>query len=363
MPRILERAGRLYISGSFPKKNGQPGNAQTLVTLQLDDTPAGRKQAEKWLKKAERDLKADRWDWADWQRTKHKGQTGTWQEAIRSLRRRKVELGKTSPSTWHVNYWGSLKLMPLQAKVSTESIAQELGRYSRDQYTYKKLFYLLRDIASIAGVPFPEVGVPTYNNKNNQTDVPADSEIIDWVLSAPQPHRWYFGMMATYGLRPHECDECRMLTSQQGLLLVQVDDVTKTGYRTVIPQETAWVELFGLHDRQQRPESDRDADRNDTTSVWLNRWRLKQKLPWKPYSLRHAFAGRLWRNGGAELDVFDAAQLMGHSQKEHIETYRRWIDPAKIAVSALAAIERNQTKVRAQLKESLDRDDRVDVDA
>ena len=109
--------------------------------------------------------------------------------------------------------------------------------------------------------------------------------------------------------------------------------------------------------------SDRDPDRNDTTSCWLNKWRLKQKLPWRPYALRHAFAGRLWRNGGAELDIFDAAQLMGHSVKEHIETYRAWIDPNKIAVSALAAIGRNQAKVKAQLKESLDRDDHIDVDA
>lgn len=362
MARVREQRGRLYISGTFPKKNGQPGNAQTLITLQLDDDPAGRKQAVKWLKKAERDLKAGRWDWADWQRTKHTGQTGTWQEAIRSLRRRKVELGKTSPSTWQVSYWGSLKLMPMEAKVTTESIAQELGRYNRSQYTYKKLFYLLRDIAAIVGVPFPEVGVPTYSRKGDPLDVPSDSEIIDWVLSAPQPYRWHFGMMATYGLRPHECDGCQLLTNEP-LMLVQVHDETKTGFRTVIPQEESWVELFNLQHRQQRPESDRDPDRNDTTSCWLNKWRLKQKLPWRPYALRHAFAGRLWRNGGAELDIFDAAQLMGHSVKEHIETYRAWIDPNKIAASALAAIGRNRAKVKTQLKESLDRDDRIDIDA
>ena len=64
-------------------------------------------------------------------------------------------------------------------------------------------------------------------------------------------------------------------------------------------------------------------------------------------------AGRQWRNGGAELDVFDAAQLMGHSQKEHIETYRKWIDPNKIAVSALAAIKRNQAKVKEDLAQTL----------
>lgn len=353
MPKVRTQNGRLYLSGYFPKKDRSTGTAQYKVTLQLDDTPRGRKEAEKWLKKAERDLAKGQWDWADWQRTKHIGQTGTWQEAIRSLRRRKVELGKTSVQTWQVNYWGSLKLMPLEAKVTTESIAEELNRYSRDQYTYKKLFYLLRDIASIVGIPFPEVGVPTYSKKTNQTDVPSDSEIIDWVMSAPQPERWYFGMMAAYGLRPHECDECTLLIDAQGPLLVQVDEETKRGYRTVIPQEAAWVELFGLRNKQRRPTSSRDADRNDTTAVWLNRWRLKKKLPWKPYALRHAYAGRLWRNGGAELDVFDAAQLMGHSQKEHVETYRAWIDPNKIAVSALAAIERNQVKIKNQLKESL----------
>ncbi len=160
--------------------------------------------------------------------------------------------------------------------------------------------------------------------------------------------------MATYGLRPSECDDCTLLTNESPML-VQVADETKTGFRTVIPQEEAWVELFDLQDRQTRPDTERDADRNDATSVWLNRWRLKQKLQWKPYALRHAYAGRLWRNGGAELDVFDAAQLMGHSQKEHIETYRKWIYPNKIAVSALAAIKRNQAKVKEDLAQTLHR--------
>ena len=117
--------------------------------------------------------------------------------------------------------------------------------------------------------------------------------------------------------------------------------------------DTADLAVHSAPDRQTRPESNRDADRNDTTSCWLNRWRLKQKLQWKPYALRHAYAGRLWRNGGSELSVFDAAQLMGHSQKEHIETYRKWIDPNKIAVSALAAIKRNQAKVKEDLAQTL----------
>ena len=52
-------------------------------------------------------------------------------------------------------------------------------------------------------------------------------------------------------------------------------------------------------------------------------------LQWRPYMLRHAYAARLWRMGGSELDVFTAATLMGHPVKEHIETYRRHIDPVR----------------------------------
>lgn len=354
MPRIQAQKGRLYLLGSFPKKNGEAGNSQTRVTLQLDDTPAGRKAADKWLKKAERDLRKNKWNWSDWIRTKTANQpTNTWMEAIRSLRRKKVELGRTSPSTWQVNYWGTLKLMPLDQVVSSESIAEQLAKYKRNQYTYKKLFYLLKDIAQISKVVFPEVGLPTYTKRQAAIDVPSDDEIIEWVLGAGDDYQWYYGMMAAYGLRPHECDTCRLIFNSNGLMLVQVDMETKTGLRTVIPQEKNWVDLFNLSNRPPARYTDRQTDRNDATSVWLNHRRLKQKIKWRPYALRHAYAGRLWRNGGNELSIFDAAQLMGHSCKEHVTTYRAWIDPNKIAISALDAIERNQSKILSQLQKSL----------
>lgn len=355
MAKIRVQRGRLYINGMFPKKSGEPGTEQTSITLQLNDTPAGRKAADKWLKKIERELRNGSFNWDDYRRTKKGGDSKTWLEAIRTLRRKKVELGKVTPSTWEVNYWGTLKLMPLQSVVTTAGIAEELGRYKRDQYTYKKLYGLLRHIATIAKVEFPEAPVPTYSQNSTSTEVPSDDEIVEWVLGSGAAYQWCFGMMATYGLRPHECDECR-LVDHNGILLAQVDNETKTGYRTVIPQEKAWVQLFNLQHRVPRPDSQRQEERKDATSVWLNARRLKQKIQWKPYSLRHAYAGRLWRNGGSELSIFDAAQLMGHSTQIHIKTYRAWIDPNKIAASALAAIDRNQGKVREHLLQTLQQD-------
>ena len=61
-------------------------------------------------------------------------------------------------------------------------------------------------------------------------------------------------------------------------------------------------------------------------------------MPFRPYGARHAFAGRLWKTGGAKLDIFTAAKLMGHSADEHEKTYRAWIAPNTIAERAEEAL-------------------------
>lgn len=354
--------GRLYLLGRFPAKDGSDAVKQYKVTLQLDDTPANRKLAQRKLARAEKDLAAGRWNWADWIVQSPAKGGSTWRDAIRLLYDKKVVLGRTSDSTWHVNYMGTLKLMPQDETITTDALAAALSRYDRRQYTYKKLYYLLKDISSLTGVPFPRVGIPLDGRKESPLEVPDDTEIIEWVLGSGEPYRWFFGMMATYGLRPHECDHCRLVEGD-GMLLVQVDDQTKTGYRTAIPVDEAWVDLFRLRERTKRPDSIRDSDRNDTTAVWLNHRRLKLKLQWRPYSLRHAYAGRLWREGGSELTIDTAAKIMGHSVKEHLETYRRWIDPNQIAAAAIGAIQRNRARKLDAAARSLGGNDRVDVDA
>ena len=163
----------------------------------------------------------------------------------------------------------------MEEVVTPQALELALSKYERDQYTYKKLYYLLKDIAQICCIEFPQVGVPiTKKSAMDPTDVPTDDEIIDWVMTAPEPYKWYFGMMATYGLRPHECDEARLIQNDDGRL-VQVGDQTKTGYRTVIPQQVDWVELFDLRHKTERPESERNSDRNDACSQWLNKMRIK----------------------------------------------------------------------------------------
>lgn len=327
MASVTAQRGRLYLLARVPRRDGQPGLQQTRIALRMDDTPVNRRSAAKQLETLSKQLATGTFEWSYWSDEQDSGMT--WREAIKRLHRARVVLGRTSESTWEVNYMGRLRQIPQGAIVTSDSIAAALGRYDRASCSYKELFYLLRQIARLAAVPFPEVPLPTYTHAELVT-VPTDQEIIDWVEGAG-PAAWYFGMMATYGLRPHEVEGAQLIDRDY----CQVAEATKTGFRTVIPVPREWVERFNLHDRRLRPGS---CDRPDAVSKWLSKEMRKLRLPWRPYALRHAYAGRLWREGGSRLDVFTAARLMGHTPTQHARTYRAHIQPHHVAEAAELAL-------------------------
>lgn len=347
MASIHKHQGRLYLLARLPIKDGSPGKKQYKIALQLPDEPRHYRHAEKRLAQLEKEIKNGSFDWANWTPQTDLRMAGvSWQAAIRMLYEHKCILGKTKESTWEVNYMSRFKRLPMNKQVTTAGLAEVINWYERDTYSYKLMFYLMKSISELSGVPFPKIGRPLHTqNSSKVKDVPSDSEIIEWVESAGEPYRWFFGMMAAYGLRPHEVERCDQIDDG----LIQVWDKTKTGYRTVIPMHEDWPALFKLDQVAARPPSIRDDQRPDVCAVWLNARRLKLGIEWNNYSLRHAYAHRLWREGGSQLDVMTAARLMGHSVSEHLKTYRAAIDPNQIAIHAREAIQRNFESKRASL--------------
>lgn len=337
--------GRLFLQGTLPLKDGSPGRKQQRIALGIDDTAQNRRIAEKRLKLLERELAKGTFSWADWTDVK---QGISWRKAIDLLYRKKVINGRTSQATWDVRIMGYLRKADLAQPVTTSGLQEFITRYDRSQAAYKDVFYLCKTIAQLSGVVFPDIGTPLYGAKGRTLDVPDDSEIIHWVLNAGQPYQWAFGCIATYGLRPHELTG----STFDGTRLV-VPDETKTGYRVVIPLHADWVAAFDLLNVQPLPASVRYEPRPDELSQWLNKRRLAMKVKWTTRSLRNAYAGRLWRLGGSELDVFTAARLMGHSPEMHTRTYRAFISGLTVAGVAEAAINRNLQKLEAQALEQM----------
>lgn len=160
-----------------------------------------------------------------------------------------------------------------------------------------------------------------------ERDIPTDAAIEAAFTRVKLPHwRWAWGMCAAYGLRPHELTELRWLPEGDW---VEVGDATKTGARRVTPCPSAWVERFELR-TLARPRQQAGA-----VSKAFNDALDRDGIDIAPYSLRHAYALRMLRNG-VPADL--AARLMGHSLSVHQTTYQRWIE-ADAIVKAMSGIQ------------------------
>ncbi len=342
MSKVLPAKGRLYLNATLPHKDGSPGKKQYKLTLKLDDTPQNRRVAEKRRILLDKELAAGTFEWENWT---DQDNTLKWRDGIQLLYRKKVVLGRLKESTWNRSYMGRLRQLDPLAPITSQAIEQAVTKYDRTQCSYKLMFYLMRDIAALTGVTFPDLGVPLYGEREKELEVPTDEEIIDWVQAAREPHRYYFRLMATFGIRPDEAGSATLLPDDN----LQVKEDTKTGSRIVIPLHPEWVDLFDLRTKRSRPETDRVVPVPDECSQWLNKERVRLKIKWRAYSLRHAFAARLWRLGGGQLDVYTAARLCGHTVKVHERTYRSHIQPFTIARAAQDAISRNLVQVQQQM--------------
>ena len=286
----------------------------------LNDTHLDHKVAEKRRALLQKQIDQEVFDWNDWIDRDLK--TVKWRDAINALYKKRVINGRTSEKTWEINFMGRLRQAPMTKEVTSKSIIQFINKWSRDTCSYKETFYLLKDMCQLVNVPFPELPVPTYTTGQIK-EVPSDDEIVQAISVLTGPLQWHLATMATYGLRNHETLQCQFLNDSNRL---QVEEKTKTGFRIVIPLHPEWVDLFDLRNIRKRDSRG--------LSQWLFNERKKAGISWKPYALRHSFAGRLWSVGGSRLDIYTAARLLGHSVQIHTKTYRQFIDPVVIAEKA-----------------------------
>lgn len=171
-----------------------------------------------------------------------------------------------------------------------------------------------------------EVGAGYRVKELNPREVPSDAKILsNWeALKAElkgdvkrEHWLWAYGMCAAFGLRPHELAEVDFIAGTGGQR-IKVSDETKTSYRDVFACMAEWVERFELEDIKRPPQ--RSTCLSGAGAEFLGR-----RIDYSLYNLRHAYAIRLMRQG---VTCSQAALLMGHSEKVHQQTYRRWISNA-----------------------------------
>lgn len=244
-----------------------------------------------------------------------------------------------SETTWKTDYRDVFRKLPLDSSLTVDILLKIVTSTQPETRTRKRYCIALNALAKFAGLPLdlkPYSG--NYSPKKvTPRDLPDDTTIVRWYEQIPADDwRWAYGMLATYGLRPHELFHLDYQSLKSGNSMLKVLD-GKTGARTIFPLYPEWVEQFNL---LKVTLSKCTGRTNKELGNRVTQAFRRLQIPFPAYALRHCWAVRSLEFG---WEVAMAAQQMGHSVMIHTSTYHAWIS------------ERHQQKMFAALMERTDR--------
>jgi integrase len=291
--------------------------------------PAGVQYAEKQARLLGAEVNLGRFDWASWAADESESKSGSlaeeWTRRFEADYWNRRDRNEQSQTTWDKDYRTTFNKLPANEVLSPELLLQTIERTPPDTRNRRRTVQVLSRLAKFAGIE-NEFGhlIGSYSAKRvNPRLLPSD-RLIAQVRSELKHEgwRWVLGMMAAYGLRPHEVFLCEL--SEFPVVIVPDSNKTKSE-RFVYPLYPEWAQLWEL-DRKKLPKIQQlEKLSNSKLGTKVSGEFYDRQLPFRPYDLRHCYARRCFE---FSLPPDLAAGLMGHSVSIHINTYRAWIDRA-----------------------------------
>jgi hypothetical protein len=236
-----------------------------------------------------------------------------------------VQGGKQS--NWDGDYLKILKRLPQDEPLTQKRLIALIEETEVNTRTRKRAVGAVGYLARFANIDFdpsPWAGGYTFSRQAERT-IPSDQSILDWGNQlTSDTWRWVYGMVAAYGLRPHEVFLVDLDRLREGSKALKVLD-GKTGPRLAMPYPDRWFDTFQLA-RPRLPGIKLDRS-HEALGHSATRYFWQQKIPFGLYDMRHAYALRAM-HAGVKHPI--AAKMMGHSESVHLRIYRHWIDEAAI---------------------------------
>jgi len=315
--RIQTVYRRLYVRGTFPPPPDSTKDRpyQQRIALGLPATPRGLSLAEERAKAIGVALEAGKFDWSHYR--------GSTAETVREWIERFKRQWTGAAITWRTDYQQPFNKLPLDAPLTLALLEQTAEKRTAEGSRARlRACNAYRQLAELAGLPVESFARLKGNYSAASVDprsLPTDEQIATWRSQISNPGwRWAYGMMAAYGLRPHELYTCDLADFPT----VRVNEATKTGARFVWPLYPEWATTWTLHEQVLPPlaldKGYTNAQLGTKTSKFFERraWCLA-------YDLRHCYARRCLEFG---YSPEFGAKMMGHSPETHCRVYRRWID-------------------------------------
>ena len=247
--------------------------------------------------------------------------------------------------TWNSHYLRHLKKLPQDVALTQDALESALKKTRPSSNSRFYLAWQLKKFCQFCEFDGSKI-IDSYATPLPQPTlrkIPSDEEIINGFstiggqlssyaskenVTLPEQWQWLYGMLATYGLRPHELfavDLQAFTDSNNKFHLVYLNPSltggTKTGERTcgIPPLYPHWVDLFDLKNIKF-PLAGGNLS-NKTALIHIKFRSIG--IGFKPYDLRHAFAIRGHR---LQVPIKTMADYMGHTVQEHTKTYQRWMN-------------------------------------
>ena len=224
----------------------------------------------------------------------------------------------TTEQTWKYEYLSTFKHLPQQEELTMELLKEAVLSTKPNTRNRRRYAIMTKSFAKFIGLETKEFDRLKGNYsglKTAQRDLPSDDLIAKTQQEISNAQwKWAFGMLAAYGLRPHEIFHVNLEHFP-----VVIVERGKTGYRHIRPIYPEWATAWSLQDKQC-PECWGRTNKELGSQVSKTFRRIR--IPFRPYDLRHRWAVRSLEFGYSSSL---AAREMGHSLQVHDAIYHRWI--------------------------------------
>ena len=328
----------IAVQGTFPPQPWEQDQRRRQRRISLGfqaHTEADVKKAEYVAKQIDLDLNNNTFSWEKFGKTDPEQKPTTIAQWLRVYKEQKSKA--VSNTTW-AGYERIMRSLPGDKELSVVTLISWILNNNPSGNTNRhKYLTIALGLCELAGLDPGDLvklrkEIPT--KPINPRNLPTYKQVEQTFSRVPDSWKWVYGMIAVYGLRPHEI--FRLDTSD--FPDIRVLENSKTGTRIVTPIRPKWIEIFALVPKIQIPE-------NLEYSLEIENTKLGRKIGdgfrrynlGDPYNLRHLFAQQCVEIG-LTSDV--AAKLMGHSREIHERTYRAFIKHSVYVNAAKIAVDR-----------------------
>lgn len=329
--RVERKGHALYARGTLPPKpnSGQTKPYQQHVSLNVKATPAGLKRAEAEARKIAAAIDLKEFSWTNYPLRSPKVENQTVADWRAAHKLNYFEYHQQTPkdvATFQDAYDRYLKRLPQTQPLTAAVLERVIKNTEPDSRNRLRMCIACRKIGQFAGIDVNFITKElqgTYSSQRSAPrDLPDDEQVAEFFYKIPNSKwRWIYGMIATFGLRPHEVFHLDTQDLEQGGYVLKVLKDTKTGYREVRPLHPEWVDEFDLR-HKRFPNINVAGKCNQRLGKHVTGAFSRYKIPFPPYHLRHCYAVRCIP---FNIQIALAARWMGHSVAIHTRVYQAWI--------------------------------------